>query len=231
MEGTIPYYYRVFNRHLLNLLPSGMTRVLEFGCAGGMLGKAYKEANPNAVWHGIEIEDEPADYARQHLDDVWVLDANNFLPEAAMLEAPYDAIVYGDVIEHFIDPMESLPTHLSLLKPGGELCACIPNVQHWSLIKELLKGNWTYRDSGLLDNTHLRFFTRKSILSMVKSLNLELVALKGLSHESNPSFKKTAAQRTEFLELVKLLCDSYGIEFSETDFRTFQFLLRAKTKG
>ena len=58
-----------------------------------------------------------------------------------MLATPYDAIIYGDVIEHLIDPAQSMPKHLELLKLGGELIACIPNVQHWTVVKDLLQGN------------------------------------------------------------------------------------------
>ena len=179
MSKDVPYYFRHLNTRLFDSLPAGMERVLEFGCSAGMLGKAYKEKNPDTVWHGVEINQDAADRAQENLDAAWVLNANDLQPNETMLATPYDAIIYGDVIEHLIDPAQSMPKNLELLKHGGELIACIPNVQHWTVVKDLLQGNWAYRNAGLMDNTHLRFFTRKSIHKLLKKLGLKLVEHSG----------------------------------------------------
>jgi len=229
MSSEIPYYFRHLNKKLLNNLPSGLDRVLEFGCSAGMLGKAYKSKNPDTVWHGVEINPEAAKLAKKNIDGAWILNANDLKPNKTMLKAPYDAIIYGDVIEHFIDPLECLPTHLELLRPGGELIACIPNVQHWSLMKQVLQGNWDYRDSGLLDKTHLRFFTRKSIRRLLHNLDLEFVEQKRFSYE-NSVFAKREKEKNAFLKTMKTANESLGIPFNEYDFRTFQYFMRAEKK-
>ena len=212
------------------MLPEGLNRVLEFGCAGGTLGQKYKEANPGTVWHGIEIVENAAEYARHFLDEVWVLDANQLEFQPRMLEAKYDAIIYGDVIEHLIDPQKSLEEHVRLLKTGGELISCIPNIQHWTIIKDLLKGQWTYQEGGLLDKTHLRFFTRDSIYQMFGELGLEIIERKRFSHENSRLFGSRIAERDEILEVLELANKTLGQNHNELDFRTFQFGIRARKK-
>ena len=231
MNNAIPYYYRHLNTRFLKILPQGLGRVLEFGCSAGLLCENYKKENPNTVWHGVEIMSDAAEYAKDRLDEVWVMDANKLIHKQEMLTQKYDAIIYGDVIEHLIDPVKSLPHHLELLADDGELIACIPNIQHWTIVKDLLKGKWEYADSGLLDNTHLRFFTRESIASLVDSLDMTLVLQQRYSYEDSAMFNKRIEERDEILELLKLVNISLGQEHNDLDFRTFQYGIRARKKA
>jgi len=219
-------YVRNLNNSLLNAIPPGLGRVLEFGCSAGRLGKAYKAMNPDTIWHGVEINSEAAKLAKKNLDAAWVANANNLKPNKTMLKEPYDAIIYGDVIEHFIDPLKCLPAHIELLRPGGELIACIPNVQHWTLVKQLLQGNWDYKNTGLLDNTHLRFFTRKSIRKMLPKLGLTFVKQERFSYE-NSAFAKREKEKKAFLKMMSEMNQSLGMDYNEFDFRTFQYFIRA----
>lgn len=230
MTEEISGYFRNLNRNLLNGIPSGLNKVLEFGCSAGMLGQAYKEKNPDTVWHGVEINKEAIKLAKDNIDGAWIANANDFKPNKTILKtAPYDAIIYGDVIEHFIDPLKCMPDHLELLRPGGELIACIPNVQHWTLMRKVLNGDWNYQRSGLLDNTHLRFFTRKSIRKLLTSLDLEFIEQQRFSYE-NSAFAKREKEKRHFLQTIKAANQALGIEFNEYDFRTFQYFIRAKKK-
>ena len=226
MTNEVPHYFRNLNKKLLDGIPPNLGRVLEFGCSAGMLGKAYKSMNPDTVWHGLEINSDAVKLAKQNIDGAWVGNANKLKPNKTMLKEPYDAIIYGDVIEHFIDPVECMPDHLELLRSGGEMIACIPNVQHWTLMKSVLQGNWNYRDSGLLDNTHLRFFTRKSIRKLLLKLDLTLVEQQRFSYE-NGAFAKRENEKKEFLNMVESMNKTLGMEFNEFDFRTFQYFIRA----
>jgi len=230
MNKELPYYYRHLNTRFLKILPQGLGRVLEFGCSAGLLCENYKEKNPDTVWHGVEIVADAAEYAKTRLDKVWVMDANKFVPNKEMLKEKYDAIIYGDVIEHLIDPVKSLPYHLELLADDGELIACIPNIQHWTIMKDLLKGKWEYAESGLLDNTHLRFFTRESILNMLNALDMKLVLQQRYSYEDGGMFKNRIAERDEILELLSLVNTSLGQKHNELDFRTFQYGIRAQKR-
>ena len=228
MPKQLPHYFRHLNARLLRALPNDLERVLEVGCSAGLLGEAYKNNNPDTVWHGVEINPDAVEHALERLNEAWVMNANNLEPNSKMQKEPYDAIVYGDVIEHLTDPIKSLPTHLNLLKPGGELIACIPNVQHWTVVKSLIGGDWKYASSGLLDNTHLRFFTRVSIWRMLRRLGYELIEQKRFSYEDVSMFKDRTQERDEILQLLELLCDASGMRFSNLDFRTYQYFIRAQ---
>jgi 2-polyprenyl-3-methyl-5-hydroxy-6-metoxy-1,4-benzoquinol methylase len=161
-------YYEGLNTVLLDAIPKDATAVLEIGCAVGALGAAYKDRNPGCAYYGVEIHPPSAEIAAGRLDKVFCASVEEV--DLSSLERSIDCIVYGDVLEHLVDPWAVLKKHRSLLKPGGRIAACIPNIQHWSLLQHLLQGNWVYSDHGLLDRTHLRFFTLNTIFtSLVES--------------------------------------------------------------
>ena len=234
MNSKIDSYYNNANQSLFENIPKKLGRVLEFGCSGGALGLQYKEQNSNTVWHGVDIFKPAVELAQTRIDKAWTIDANNFrstdLTGESNAKHSYDAIVYGDVIEHLIDPIKSLPAQLECLKPNGLIIACIPNVQHWSVVKKLLSGNWDYQAHGILDNTHLRFFTRNSIEKLLNTLNLQQIMMKRYSYENLGSFKhpNTVKARNTFLNEMKKFNLANGIAFNELDFRTFQYLIQAK---
>lgn len=132
------------------------------------------------------------------------------------------------MIEHLIAPEESLPAHLELLKKGGQVVICIPNVQHWSVMKHVLGGNWTYSDQGILDRTHLRFFTRKSFVTFLENLDLKVTAMERISYENMPGFAKQNNKRVKMLKSLETLCSENNIPFSDYDFRTFQYVFTAE---
>ena len=90
---------------------------------------------------------------------------------------PLDCLIYGDVLEHLRDPWATLRRHAALLHDEGVLLACVPNVQHWSVLANLLQGRWPVADEGLFDRTHLRWFTRESLGELVASCGLQLQEL------------------------------------------------------
>jgi GT2 family glycosyltransferase/glycosyltransferase involved in cell wall biosynthesis/SAM-dependent methyltransferase len=153
-------YFEFARPELLALVPSSAASVLEIGCGAGRLGEALKARQPCHVT-GIELDGLAAESARQRLDDVVVGDVETL--DLAFASNSFDAIVCGDVLEHLRQPERLLRRIHNWLKPGGKLIASIPNVAHRSVIGNLLCGNWDYEPAGLLDATHLRFFTRRSI--------------------------------------------------------------------
>ena len=153
-------YYEGLNEKLYKALPNAR-RVLEIGCAGGRLGAAYKQANPKAYWCGVEMVPEIAERAAQMLDKVICGDVNSI--KAEDFDEPFDLVVCGDVLEHLIDPEFTLRNLRKLVSTGARLVTCVPNMGHISVIEKLICGDLTYEPSGLLDKTHLRFFTPSSI--------------------------------------------------------------------
>jgi len=130
------------------------------------MGEAFKARSPLAQYFGIELVDAVAEQARAVLDGVLCANIEDDLTLPMRLAPSFDALVFGDVLEHLRDPWQVLSQLRQYIEPGGSCIACIPNVAHWSLISGLLGGKWDYADAGLLDRTHLRFFTLASAVAM-----------------------------------------------------------------
>ncbi len=153
-------YFQFARPELLALIPQSARRVLDIGCGAGRLGEALKARQPAEVV-GIEVVEEAAQAARRRLDQVFAGDIETI--ELPFAGGSFDAIVCGDVLEHLARPEDLLRRAREWLQPGGRLIASIPNVRHHTVVRALLDGNWTYEPAGLLDRTHLRFFTRRDI--------------------------------------------------------------------
>jgi len=158
-EKPISYYENVRN-DLIPLIPNDARCILEVGCASGMTGRELKRRN-GAFVVGIELNANAANAAKNVLDDVVHGDIEKItLPYS---DNSFDCILFADVLEHLINPLSALIKVRRLLKKGGTVVASIPNVQFHGVIHQLIEGNWTYEKEGILDETHLRFFTYKEI--------------------------------------------------------------------
>jgi 2-polyprenyl-3-methyl-5-hydroxy-6-metoxy-1,4-benzoquinol methylase len=163
METPDPFYFGHARPEVVALVPHTARRVLDIGCGAGRLGEAIKQRQ-DAWVSGVEIDADASSAARQRLDHVWAGDV-----EQLDLEIPpssFDAIICADVLEHIRDPGRLLTQARDWLAPGGRLIASIPNVRHHTVVSSLLEGNWTYEPAGLLDETHLNFFTRRDMIDL-----------------------------------------------------------------
>lgn len=160
---AVPVYYKSARADILPLVPVKAQRVLDVGCGAGQLGQALKE-QVNREVAGIELDQEAACIAATVLDQVICAPVESVVLEE--LGPPYDCIIFGDILEHLVDPWVTLRRFTMLLTPEGRIVASLPNVAHWSIVAGLLRGRWEYRDRGLLDRTHLRFFTRRSVTAL-----------------------------------------------------------------
>ncbi|MGO1316375.1 MAG: class I SAM-dependent methyltransferase [Cellulomonadaceae bacterium] len=136
-------------------------RVLDVGCATGYLAKALRDQGCEVS--GVEYDPIAAEQARPLLDQLIVGNLNQISLTDAFGGSTFDVIVFGDVLEHLLDPAATLRDAVGLLAPGGQIVASIPNIAHGSIRLALLQGAWEYRDTGLLDRTHVRFFTRDGV--------------------------------------------------------------------
>jgi SAM-dependent methyltransferase len=112
---------------------------------------------------GIELDPEAARRAERYCERVIVGDVEHLDVEGELDESSFDVVVFGDVLEHLKDPLAALKRLRFALQPEGYVVASIPNVAHGSVRLALLRGRFRYRSLGLLDETHLRFFTRESV--------------------------------------------------------------------
>jgi SAM-dependent methyltransferase len=158
-------YYNGLNQHLLRVVPDTAMEILEVGCAEGRLGAALKELRPGRRVYGIEREAEVAARAADRLDRVYTMDLERDL--VGIAAASLDAILFGDVLEHLLDPSAVLKGMAPLLRPDGRIYCCIPNVQHHSVVTPLIRGEFQYQKAGLLDATRLRFFTWASFTRLL----------------------------------------------------------------
>jgi 2-polyprenyl-3-methyl-5-hydroxy-6-metoxy-1,4-benzoquinol methylase len=146
---------------IVSLVPPA-TRVLEFGCATGYMSEVLKNRLGCTVT-GVEISPEAAELAEQHTERVIVGDAEKIDYAAELAGEEFDVVLFADVLEHLKEPGDVLRRVRPFVAENGVVIASIPNIAHGSVRLALLGGEFRYREWGLLDDTHLRFFTRASI--------------------------------------------------------------------
>lgn len=160
-------------RELFRFIPYECARILDVGCSTGDLGAALKRGRSVTVF-GIEINPTAAREAQHKLDAVF---------EAPLAELDFSSdkdrfhcIIFADVLEHLVDPLQAVLICKQWLAPDGVMIFSIPNVNHFSVLWDLVVcGNWQYRESGILDNTHLRFFTHKSFCRLLDEAGLVIL--------------------------------------------------------
>jgi len=155
-------------------IPPAASTVLDVGCSRGLFGTTLQTARPELRLFGIEPDPTTAEEAAAHYEQVTC----GFFPDDLPAGGTYDCIVFNDVLEHVVDPWTMLDRAKERLAPGGCVVASIPNVRHYIVVRNLaLRGRWDYADWGVLDRTHLRFFTRASIEELFESADMAIETL------------------------------------------------------
>jgi len=196
-------YYKCQRPELVRHIKPGNNRILDVGCAEGVLGESLKQQGLASEVVGIELFPEAARVAENKVDRVICGDLEVMSrDELGLKPQSFDYIICGDVLEHLRDPWETLSWLATLLNDDGQLIASVPNVRHWSVLFPLLfRGVWKYQPHGILDRTHLRFFTRKSAIQMFKESSLLVESCEG---------SKLRRKKDQLLNLMML---SLGKEF------------------
>lgn len=214
--GFHPYYYSVVRKDIISLIEKNNINVLEVGCGiGSTLGR-IKYLYPDATVKGIELQKEVAEIGAMNYDIV----CGDI--ETIMLDYEdnyFDYIIFGDVLEHLRDPWRVLEKVRKYLKKDGRILTSIPNILNAEVIFNLLKGYFTYEDSGILDRTHLRFFTKKEIIKMFEQT--------GYVIENMPRKISVVSNTNNYPELFDKLFSIEGIA-GRDEFDTFQYLVKAK---
>jgi GT2 family glycosyltransferase/2-polyprenyl-3-methyl-5-hydroxy-6-metoxy-1,4-benzoquinol methylase len=208
-------YYKSQRWEVLELIPREATRVLDVGCGAGWLGEAIK-SRQDAIVYGIDSASDAAGEAKRRLDRVWNMPVEEAVSE--LTDGFFDCIVTADILEHLVDPWTVLAQLRRKLAPNGTLVASIPNVGHWAVISGLVQGSWRYETEGLLDRTHLRFFTRRSVNELFWTSGLTIIDLRTTMLGGRIPRRLLKAMRASGLRTDAL----------EVDGRVFQYLVLAR---
>jgi len=172
-------YYTQTRPEMLEYIPSDCKKILDVGCGSGVFGQQLKQKSHVEVW-GIELDHDIAGIAKEKIDKVLVGDVFDMIDK--LPDAFFDCIVFNDVLEHLVDPFTVLSNIKSKLTKNGIIVCSIPNVRFFFTLKDLLiKKQWKYEDAGILDKTHLRFFTQKSIADTLDSLEYDIIKIDGIN--------------------------------------------------
>ncbi|MBQ4820246.1 class I SAM-dependent methyltransferase [Aquimarina sp. MMG016] len=172
-------YYNNTRHEMLTFLPKGSKTVLDIGCGEGAFSGYIKEKYNAETW-GIELMPEHGKKAEKVLDKVFIGECEKLIDD--LPDNYFDAIYFNDVLEHLVDPYWVLEKIKSKLSDNGVIISSIPNIRYHSALKSLvINKNWEYKDNGVMDKTHLRFFTGKSIANMYKRLGYKIITHKGIN--------------------------------------------------
>jgi O-antigen biosynthesis protein len=202
------------------LLIENKKTVLEFGCATGYFSKLLLARECEVT--GIEINSDAAKVAEQYCKQVIITDLDSISLNTLFHGQEFDVAVFGDVLEHLRNPWKILEETRRFIKPNGYIVASIPNIAHGAIRLALFKGEFKYTRLGILDDTHLRFFTRETVEELFEETG----------------YKIDSVERTK----LPIFCNSNLVpQFSENDFHqeivdqikqdseseTLQFVVRA----
>jgi SAM-dependent methyltransferase len=209
------------NPDLLAMIPRGMKRIIDVGCSKGQLAKAYLADNNDCEYFGIEIDPDYAEAARKHCAKVICGDIESLPDDQFASLFPSDCWIFGDSLEHLRDPWAVLRRIRPHLSAGSQIIACIPNAQHWSVQTRLSSGLLRYENSGLLDRTHLRWFTRITMVELFRSTGYKIV-------QGKPRILNEP-KRNQTLPAIAALAEAAGADpkTATNDAIVFQWLFRA----
>lgn len=224
-------YYDNCNETLLSLVEPGVERIFEVGCGGGGMARAIRAFNPDVHYVGVELMSEPLRRAGEFIDVAVCKDLNlvgDWRDDAELAAAlplgKFDHAIFGDVLEHLMDPESTVRQAADRLMPGGSLLACIPNVQHWSVIAQLILGKWPRHDSGLFDRTHIRWFTLNDMVDLMEQagLTVENVVAR--------SFEAVDGMGPDVIDYLEPLAHYFGVDPDQLAQRAMplQYVLKAR---
>lgn len=212
--------HSVVNRDLLALMPKSASRVVEVGCMHGALAREFRAINPAVHFTGIDIDPAYAAVAAQACDRALPGDIECFDSTALDALFPSDCWVFGDCLEHLRDPWRIVREVRQRIAADGCLVACVPNAQHWSVQMRLATGQFRYQDSGLMDRTHVRWFTRVTLI--------ELFTQAGWRIEAALARRLPQAAPPALMDGIRAIAQAGGADAQQAaeDATVFQYLFR-----
>jgi len=172
-------YFKWMREEMLPFIPNDVEKILEIGCGSGAFASLLKQNRNIEMW-GMDIHEEAVKDAHDVFDKVII---NNIEKDVVDLPINYfDCILFNDVLEHLAYPWNVLSDIRKYIRHDGYVVASIPNVRYYENLKKLLfNKDWKYETKGILDITHLRFFTEKSIVNMFEKSGYRVIQIKGIN--------------------------------------------------
>jgi len=203
-NASLGDYYRGIRYEMLPFIPQGCNTSLEVGCGDGNFSVALQEQFQIKEAWGMELNEEVAELAKNKINKVLV--GNAEVAVEALPDKFFDLVVFNDSLEHLSDPWKFLNTIFDKLSPQGYVVASIPNVRHYkNLYKLIFKKQWHYEDSGILDRTHLRFFTQESIKEMFEQCRYNINTLQGINATRKKKIKLLSTLSMGLFEDIRYL--------------------------
>lgn len=202
-------YYSKVRSEMLAFVPLSASNILEIGCADGNFGAAIKKRQKSEVW-GVELEPSIAKLAEKNLDRVLIGPADKCLE--GLEDSRFDCVIFNDVLEHMAFPEILLNDLKRVLKENAVIVGSIPNIRYFPIfLSYIWSADWKYAEYGVLDRTHLRFYTGKSLNRFFKIAGYRVLEIQGI----NP---------TPGLRALLLRVLSFGF-FEDTKFEQYAFVV------
>jgi 2-polyprenyl-3-methyl-5-hydroxy-6-metoxy-1,4-benzoquinol methylase len=214
----------IHNEEVLRMIPPKSKKLIDVGCSSGALAREYKKINADCHYIGLDIVESYARLATRFCDEIIVADIEKQNNHFFDTNKDCDCWIFADTLEHLVDPWLVLKKVRQIIPVNGHIVACIPNAQNWSVVANLAVGNFRYQDSGLLDKTHLRWFTRETII--------ELFDEAGFAIEAGNVRVFEDPNNIPFLPIIGEIAKFLGVngEVAMKDSIPFQYVVRAVPK-
>lgn len=187
MENIESNYYKNSRPEIVDFIPAKIERILDIGCSSGEFLKLVKLKTNAETW-GVEINPYVAEQAKKNVDTVICGKVEDMISQLPF--GYFDCITLNDVLEHLVNPNEVLELLIPKLKADGIIVASIPNVRYIdNLYAVVVKKDWEYKEEGILDSTHLRFFTKKSMVRLFMNCGMKVKLQKGINPTTSKRFK------------------------------------------
>ena len=226
-KGVDSIYYRNARTDMIARIRKAPKLMLDVGCGAGATGAEIKKRYPNATVIGIELNPEAAAMANGRIDRIIVDNVETLdFSAAGFADGSIDLVFFPDVLEHLYDPWKLLVRLKPFLAPNAQVIASIPNVRNLWLLTQLIAGSWDYAEEGLLDVTHIRFFTKKTIVQLFEQTGYKVGAIYANGDGRVPDMQAPAG-KTVNIDMPQVMLKNMGQE-DLIELRTLQFVIDAR---
>ena len=197
--------------------------IVEVGCMKGTLAKNYRIHFPDCNWHGIDIDEDNINEAKLNCTSTQLANIEELSNESFEKLKHFDTWIFGDVLEHLYNPWRLLERIKDNANNRVRIVACIPNSQHWNFQARINAGMMQYQNDGLFDRTHIRFFSRITMIEMFEQAGFEIEQI----------IARNISQGGEkYMPCIRAMAELSGVnpEQAEADSNTFQYVIDATSK-